>query len=300
VRKNSVLNLGDYAVRYITRIPPEDIKKEAARLRMLQVEKGVSIDNLNTLGDNGKIAALIIKRDNELTAQEAMTSAHLENPKLSFADRLSNRLSMEVNCRNEVVESEVDRERIKKMFRKTTAALAGGAVGWLIGGKLLQHHDATTPTPPSSHGPIPVPDHAPTSPDFHVVTPGENTWKIIESNLDSHHSMDGLGEGARTHMIDALKDRFDNMSPTELKDLGFSSGDADLLHIGDSLNMSGILDNPEIVTKALFNAHNLSPGAITEIVKNNATIAKWFTAHHQELRGVFDSSVIEKVLRGII
>ena len=284
---------------YLSGLPPLDIKKEAARLRMLQVEKGVSIDNLNTLGDNGEIAALIIKRDDELTAQETMGTAHLD-PALVFADRLSNRLAMEINLRNEVVEREVDRERIKKMFRKTTAVLAGGTVGWLIGGKLFQGQEVAPPTPPSaphlpvSSGiePIPVPPDT-----FHTVTTGENTWKIIESNLDSHNTMAGLGEGARTHMIDALKDRFDNMTPAELKGLGFTSGDADLLHIGDSLNMSGILDNHQMITETLLKAQNVSPTDLVEIVKNNREIASWLAEHRQELTGVFDSTKIAEVLR---
>src|SRR3989338_5823179 len=94
---------------YLDSKSPNEIRKEAAMLRMLQVDKGVSINNLNTLGDDGEIAALIIKRDDELTAQEAMNSAHLD-PALAFADRLSNNLARQINSRNELVEKYVNRE----------------------------------------------------------------------------------------------------------------------------------------------------------------------------------------------
>ena len=115
---------------------------------MLQVEKGVSINNLGTLGDSGRIVALIIKRDNELAAQEAMQAN--ESPTLGFAEALSARLATEINLRNEIVEREVDKERLKKMARKTVATLAGGFVGWLIGGKLFKTEKLDLHAPYSS------------------------------------------------------------------------------------------------------------------------------------------------------
>ncbi len=296
IKKNSIYNLDLEKTldTQIAKISVEDIKKEAARLRMLQVEKGVSADNLQTFGESGYIASRIIKKDNELAAQEAMNTLAKGNPALKFADNLSDRLALEVNSSNEMVESEVDRERKKKMFRKTTAVLAGGAVGWLIGGKLFNKVELPKP---------PVPPHftppAPIVPHFlnHAVTSGENTWKIIEHTLDSHNSMAGLSEGARTHMIDALKDKFDAMSPTQLKALGFSSGDANLLYTTDSLNMAGIVEDPGTVTHALFEAQNLSTSALTEIVKHNHEIARWLAEHRQELTTPLNSDKIGEILR---
>lgn len=291
----------DALYKHILSLPNEDVKGEAARLRMLQVEKGVSMDNLKTLGDDGRIAQAIIKRDNEISAETIMSSGI---SLATLAKELSDRLAIEVNLKNEVIESEVDRERVKKMFRKTTAALAGGAVGWLIGGKLFQKPEIINPTHPdliSSHGPegqIPADTSEVTANITHVVTPGENTWKIIESNLDSQDTMAGLGEGARTHMVDALKDQFDNMSPESLKGLGFSSGDANLLYVGNSLDMSSVM-TPEMITKTLFNAKHLPTKDIMEIVKNNTTIAKWLAEHYSELKTPLNSSVIEQVLKNI-
>ena len=265
---------------YVDNLPTEDIRKEAARLKMLQVEKGLSMERVG--GDRG-IASLIIRRDNELTTEKAIATAESRDSALSFADILLTSLSVQINATNEVVESEVDKERKNKMVRKTVAVLAGGAVGWLIGGKLFQGTEAVVPPEV-----------------IHNVTPGENTWKIIESNLDSHSAMAGLGEASRTHMIDSLKDIFDNMDPAELVSRGFSSGDADLLYVGENIDMTGILDDPEIITKALFNAKDISESEIINIVNNNAKIATWLKDHSEELSGVFDSSVIEKVLKGTI
>lgn len=275
---------------FLAQLPPEEIKKEAARLRMLQVEKGISIDKLAVSGDNGKMAAIIIDMDNELTAKEVMSVSNTENPNLGFADILSKKLSLEVNSRNELVESEIDKERIKKMKRKTIAVLAGATTGWLVGGKLLQHHpDAATPiTPPTPH-------------EFHTVTSGENVWKIIEHDLDSHKTMAGLGSGARTYTIDALKDRFAVMPKEDLIKLGFKSGNINLINPGDTLDMSGILNTNNIL-QALSGAKNLTPDQISSIVSNNAKIAAWYAAHHQELSAsgkIFDSSVIDKLLHGV-
>lgn len=284
---------------YMAAIPAAEIRQEAARLRMLQVEKGVSINNLRTLGDDGVIAAEIIRRDNELTAEEAMNTAHLANPALGFAGMLSNRLAMEVNARNELVESEVDRERLKKMARKTTAALAGGAVGWLIGGKLFQNPDLGIPTPPPAPPGLPPSPGFPTPPipSFHTVTAGENTWKIIEANLNAHNSMAGLVPGEQTHMIDALKDQLNNLPSSTLRSLGWSSGDINIINPGDVLDMSSI-ENTHNVLSAFSNAQNLSPAEITSIVENNNKIASWLATHRSELTGPLNSSIIDEILRG--
>ncbi len=283
---------------YLAKIPAEEIKKEAARLRMLQVEKGVAIHNLNTPRGGDSLVGMIMKRDAELAAENAILSASPDET-LNFANTLSEKLAGEINLRNEIVESEVDKERMKKMARKTLAALAGGSIGWIIGSKLLQNNDGLPPIGYPKLPGLPVMPPTPTS-LIHTVTSGENTWKIIESNLDSHSTMTGLSEGARTHMIDALKDKFDGMTPAQLKLIGFSSGDADILSVGDPLNMTSVLNDPSIVGRALLESKSLSASNLAEIVKNNREIATWLTANKASLTGVFDSQTIERVLRGTI
>jgi hypothetical protein len=287
---------------YLATIPADEIRKEAARLRMLQVEKGVDINNLSLSArpfeNNANIAALIIQRDNELTAQEAMASAYLENPALSFADRLSARLGREVNARNEIVEREVDKERLKKMARKTTAAIAGGAVGWLIGGKLF-NQDVTPPTPPAApHMPVGPGPVMPPPPSFHTVIPGDNTWNIIEAKAKTLNStFGGLSEGVQTHGIDSMKDKLAALSPAQLKVLGFSSGDINILKPGDMIDISGVT-NTGSVLNSISDAQRLSPSQLTSIVENNGKIAGWLAAHRGELTGPLNSSVIDDILAG--
>ena len=132
-----------------------------------------------------------------------------------------------------------------------------------------------------------------------IVKKGDNLWKIIENNLDSNKAMEGLEEGARTHMIDALKDRFEKMSPDELKALGFSSGDADILKVGDKLDLSKILGSPDTVMKTLLEAKKLSPDEIKSIVANNAKIAKWFSEHHGELTQAIDNETVDGILKDV-
>jgi hypothetical protein len=293
----------EYAIKeYIASIPAEEIKEEAARLRMLQVEKGIAIDKLsltaNPFENNAHIASLIMQRDNELMAEEVVKNIDTTNQGLRFAETLSMRLSKEINIRNGLVEKEVDRERLKKMARKTLAALAGGSVGWMIGGKLFNQ----TEMPPVKGIPVIEPGHVntpPVPPDaLHTVAPGENLWKIITSDLTSHHHMDGLVSGSQDHMIDAFKDIYEKMSPADLKHLGFSSGIVDNLVPGDVLNMSTVRDLGRI-SSFFSNAKDLSPVQVTQIVENAKEISQWLVSHHSELKGPLNSSIIGEILRGV-
>jgi len=277
-------------------MPAEELRTEAAKLRMLQVEKGISIDRLQTSGDDGRIAALIIRRDNELMAQEAIATGSRENPALGFAGMLSRSLARQVDASNALVEREVDKERFNKMKRKALAAIAGGTVGLFTLGKLF-NTPQNPELPPSPEG-VPVPPGLENAGDIHVVTSGENTWKIIESKLNAKHALDGLANGVDTHMIDSLKDRFAQLSPDALKSLGFSSGNIDMIYPGDALNMSGIV-NTQTIFESFGNAQNLSPAQISSIVENNSKIANWLILHRAELTGPLNSSIIEDIIKGV-
>jgi len=288
---------------YVWKLPIEDIRKEASRLRMLQVEKGVSISNLGSSGDiGGRIAEVILRRDNELTIREVVSGDGSEDISVRFADRLSERLSREINVKNITIESEVDRERLKKMVRKTISVLAGGAVGWLIGGKLFANSNPESDVLPEVHSASTESYSLDPGMEVfkHTAGEGENTWKIIEANLDNRHLMDGLNPGQRTHVIDSLKDAFEKMSPEHLKEIGFSSGDVDLLNPGENIDLTEVLGKPETILSSLFNAKNLSPEDISSIVKNNTQIANWLKEHHGELKQVFDGEMVEKVLKGVV
>ena len=300
-RRRAMSPTGHSVDMYIASIPANEIREEAARLRMLQVEKGVSIDRLRTSGDTGEIAALIIRRDNELTAQEAMANAHLENPALGFAGMLSARLARETNCINTLIESEVDSERRKKMARKTIAMLAGGTVGWLTMGQLFKHPDLPTP-PPAPHMPT-MPGPVPPMPPG-TLSSGKHLWGMIASNPDVHNNLSGLQPGAQTFFIDALKDKFAHMSPAELATRGFnthgltdSSEIINHLSPSDVIDLHGVVDDPSLLANTLDKAQHLSKAAITAIQNNDAAIANWVTSHPRE---ALTNSVIENIIRGVI
>ncbi len=301
----------DAVDRAVSNINPEDIRKEASRLRMLQVERGVAMRDLLSAGDStGAIAEAIIRMDDILQARQVAEGIDASGP--GVAVLIADKLNRETNSRNEVIESEVDRERINKMLRKIIAAAAGGATGWLIGNKLFHRVQPSrsgdinipnTPKPPLDSTRLPETGVLPNVHSLHRVVAGENTWKIIERNLDSNSVLNGLDEGARTHVIDSFKDIFDKMSATELKDLGFTSGDANILHIGDAIDIAGKVEDPSLISQALLNARGLSPDQVASIVKNNKVIFDWLSAHGQELvqsGKVMNSSIVERVLRGTI
>lgn len=121
--------------RQIYGIDPEKIKAEAARLRMLQVERGLNLldDPKIYNDDRDEIAELVIKRDMEITALEIIDEVVNENPSVVISRKISERLAEEVNKSNESIENEVDRERIKKMIRKSISVTLGIGGGWIIG-----------------------------------------------------------------------------------------------------------------------------------------------------------------------
>lgn len=104
------------------------------------------------------------------------------------------------------------------------------------------------------------------------VQPGDNIWNIIEKKLEAHELFRGLEEGQRLHLIDELKDRVAKMSTEELREFGIASGDPNLIHPGETLDFSRIM-NSESVTDATANAENLSVKEISSIeaAANNPT-----------------------------
>jgi len=119
----------------------------------------------------------------------------------------------------------------------------------------------------------------------HPVVAGDNLWKIIEANLEEQGRFEGMDESGelysaeKTHLIDAIKDKFEAMSPEELKGIGFSSGDIDELSTKDTLNLTEVLGNNEIVDKAVSDAGNLTDAAKASIEANNRIIADYAEAH---------------------
>jgi len=287
----------------------EDVKREAARLRMLQVEKGTALENKN-ISDGKKgagekksmLVQAIIDRDYQLTANSIAQNESEGEKRLQFADALSLRLATEVNEGNSIVESEVDRERRNKMIRKTTAVIAGSAVGWLISGKLFaQETPEVTPEPTPEVVPadtLVVPENVEPFVLEHTVEKGDSLWKIIESDLESKNLLEGLDEGQRTHFIDALKDKFEAMSTADVEGIGISSGDIDLLDIGEKVDLSSVLDNSGLVAEALGEAGDLSQEQIQNIVENNEEIVGWLSKYGSELPRPLDSEIIDGILQG--
>ena len=295
------------AKRAVDEIPEEEIVKEASRLRMLQSEKGMSIQQIAEIykDRNAQIAHLVLERDKEMTLAK-VTETVAEDTPLSLYQVLSNRLSVEINERNTSTEAQLDTERVKKIFRKTTAAISSLAVGWLIGGKFFADKPDTPPIEVRVPSEVELPS-AEISLDnaldlAYEVQPGDVTWNIIKEKLISGHWLDGLDpNGAEaTHYIDSLKDIIDNMSTSDLKNIGFSSGDADLIYPGNVLDFSQVFDNQKLLTEALFKAKDLSPESMISIVNNNKEIAGWLSQHVNELKSVFDAEMVDKVLKGVI
>lgn len=90
-----------------------------------------------------------------------------------------------------------------------------------------------------------------------VVEKGDTLWSGIESKLDTQGLFAGMQEGQRTYMLDALKDKFATMSPDELKAIGFTSGNIDVIHPGDHIDLTKVLGDTELMPDVIHQAEIL-------------------------------------------
>ena len=321
---------------YIASIPPDKIRQEAARLRMLQVEKGVSLDRLAISGDDGNIVALIMQRNNELIAQEAVKNARLNNnPALAVPDALSNSLALQINSMHEMGEKEIDKNRRKKMVRNFLAAAVsvlplgtgyfshtpgGGGMGghgaeslshapggeWKGGGGSFGgagatgHWDTSSPGSGLDKTGLGISEILDPTQHLHRVSGNDNLWNIIEGNIKPRGILGGLKPGQDTYVIDAFKQHFQHMTPEQLRLVGISSGNVDIISDGDVINLD-VLYHPREILKALVGSHHLRPGEIAQIVKNDVKLENWFSnpANVASLREVAGEKVYNEIIAGV-
>ncbi len=111
----------------------------------------------------------------------------------------------------------------------------------------------------------------PTSKIEFVVEKGDTLWGGIETKLSAQGLFAGMEAGQKTYVLDALKDKFAAMSPKELVDIGFSSGNIDLVHPGDTIDLTKVLGDAQLLPNVLHQAEMLSPEQISSI-ENPKTI----------------------------
>lgn len=125
---------------------------------------------------------------------------------------------------------------------------------------------------------VKVVTEAPIPADYEIVK-GDTTWHILDGYLTDHDpNFSGMSEGQQTHAIDALKDKLKLLTPAQLKEAGFSSGNIDKLRIGDTIHLDRLIDTVD-ADKAIENAGHISAAAQHAIEQNNEKIAEWAAAH---------------------
>lgn len=113
----------------------------------------------------------------------------------------------------------------------------------------------------------------------YTVKSGDNIWGIIENKLETQGLFEGMEEGQRTHLIDTFKDKITAMSPQELKEIGITSGDPNVLKAGESINLTSVLGDTEALPSAMHASEMLSDVQIEAIEANNIKIADWIASH---------------------
>lgn len=174
-------------------------------------------------------------------------------------------------------------DRVKGMKRRKVAAvIAGVAFGTAVGsgwlGEKIKGLFGTGEVPSA-----PIEAHS-----------GDSTWKLLNQYLsakDSHFS--GMNEAQKTYAIDALKDKLQAMSPKDLIEGGFESGDISKLGIGEHIDFDKLVGSS--ITEAMQGASGLSSEAVESITQNNAGILEWARAHP----GVkLTDTVVDNILHG--
>lgn len=89
-----------------------------------------------------------------------------------------------------------------------------------------------------------------------TVKKGDNVWKIAERQLEAKlgENFTGLSNEKQTYLIDAIKDAVEK-NPSLF---GVVSGNANVLSVGDRIDLGGIINNKEFIGSALSGANGLT------------------------------------------
>jgi len=96
----------------------------------------------------------------------------------------------------------------------------------------------------------------------YIVEDGGTLWGGIEDKLGTQEAFTSMPEAQKTFVIDALKDKFAAMSPEELQAIGITSGNIDVIHPGDHIDLTGVLSD----TQSELEAANFTPVSSPEVV----------------------------------
>lgn len=99
----------------------------------------------------------------------------------------------------------------------------------------------------------------------YVVGQGETLWGGITEKLDEQGLLAGMQEGQKTYVIDALKDKFAAMSPEELRLIGIGSGNIDVIHPGDHIDLTKVLGDTQLTSEITHHAQGLSAAQVYSI-----------------------------------
>lgn len=207
---SDVLESGEYS--------DEEIRNEAARLRMLQIEKGTRIDSsYHKEKPQREVIALILKQERRIIANSALERNEAGEKKEAIVmDELLGKLDREIKEGNYLLNDAEEDERDRKMIRKILSATAGSLVGGIVGSKAItflggEDVATTTEAPVSGETTEVVPDTTETTeatPSETSVEPSETTPETIGVK---QIVIDEPGEG----MIKAIAQHFEEAQELE-------------------------------------------------------------------------------------
>ncbi|MEK7583741.1 MAG: hypothetical protein AAB490_00715, partial [Patescibacteria group bacterium] len=278
----------------VAALSKEDVAKELARLRVMRIEKGVTLADA---GRDGKKTSVIVQalleREGRILKQSVPETADEGEREQAFAKALTARLNAETTTRHTREEGLTDTERRNKMKRKGLAIGAAALTAGMIGRKLFtgdaEPAPAGGPETPTPEAPVPGPE-APGPDALDIlkntdVSKARSVWDVIEAKTQAvsqamGDTIEGMkavtgSEGRLTHVLDAIKDKIqsdpaeyglpsdiDTVTAEQLK--AFAGSDA----FNQLMNES--LTSKAIETSEILAAADLGEKAVSSIESHNA------------------------------
>lgn len=128
-----------------------------------------------------------------------------------------------------------------------------------------------------------------------IIVGGENPdlWHAVRNSFEEYdNGFNSMSVGEQNNAIDTVYQRFLDMSPDQLREIGISSGNPHMLYDGELVNISGVV-NPESLNEGLLSAGQLSAEQTVNISQDALDIIKASASYTGQINEDWVNGVLE-------
>ncbi len=283
----------------------DELRQEIARLRVMSLDKGVTIENAGRFGaDQAPLIKnllqtyykklreeTIIAGQDKIVKSKELDDKGKEKPgHIELGQTLSTQFDKNIEANENTVVSELDKQRIKFMRRQTVAAALGISVGAVVGLKAwekVEHSSGHTsyedikklfPEEAGQADTTGIEDpfkavvasqtETPSFNNVLEVHKGDTVWSLAKEQLHQRlgAQFDSLDEARKTYLIDGIKDKI-AANPS-----AFGLRDIDQLQVGDKIDFTEAFKDPELLKELQAHAAQLDQADLQNIISNNEAL----------------------------